>query len=81
MITLFSKNFVVVARLEVVPPLRAKQKPPQDCEGFQKNWYENLLIRCVQLTYFVPIDNIKECSNVIWASILIIQVVSVLPNI
>ena len=36
MITLFSTNFVVVARLEVVPPLRAKQKPPQDCEGFQK---------------------------------------------
>ena len=43
MIRLFSTNFVVVARLGVVPPLRAKQKPPQNCEGFQKNSVETYL--------------------------------------
>ncbi len=42
-----------------------------------------LSLFCLSVTSFnlIPVDDIKKRINVIWSSILIVQIVSVFPNI
>ena len=87
------EKFATVLRIQRGEQIRIlKQKkslqgkiPPHKLTNGKKLQFAFYLLKLfscfVQLLNFVPINNVPKCCHIIWTTVLIIQVICVLPNV
>jgi hypothetical protein len=74
------KNLLSQFRTAIFP--KWNKKIPNGLLGILENQLSTSLLRSsVSLAYFLPVDQVPEGRDIVWASVLVMQVVGMLPYI